>query len=301
MISAAARAILMDCVYLGVPPTSPALMRHYSGVPRHGKDFMQKKTRELKDAGFVKEKKILIGNRIQTICTVTDVGVSYLLELGFPAPQAVVTEAGFSAPLTQQSEQSSNMLDNSLYSKKLLTDEVLEEYLVVEVEVNEVAGWGGMFDSTASDELLAEREANERRKREEYRQQKAEKQKTKLAGRNNVPVSRWSPGDIAHELTYRIGMHWHIAPWQVGMEKFIKALGSNRMKYETNGDIEFKMLELFLEATEFEKFNSADHLCWRFISQFPDLSNKAKAMVRTSDELEEATTQAKKSQEWLYE
>jgi hypothetical protein len=85
------------------------------------------------------------------------------------------------------------------------------------------------------------------------------------------------------------------------MKRLNAAFNQQRMKHDTNGEIEVKILDLFFATTDFEKYNDPDILWKMLANRWGEFANQAKAMVRTEDEVETAKAQASKSQEWLYE
>jgi hypothetical protein len=195
---------------------------------------------------------------------------------------------------------SSNIAKDS----KKITGETREEYKTINMEVDDLAGWNGLFDSTAADEKLLDRAEAQRRKKEEYTAKKEElreKRKNGKFGRFQVSPALWTSGDIAYEFADRLQKYWHIAPWEVKSSRFIPALGGNRLRYNTDGEREYKMLDLFFSSMDFQKYDSAEHLCWLFIKRFGEFALQAKSMVRSDEEIDEASEQAAKSQEWLYE
>ena len=74
-----------------------------------------------------------------------------------------------------------------------------------------------------------------------------------------------------------------------------------RNRLDTNGEIEFEMINLFCDAINFQDYSSAEHLWRLFVKRADEFALKARGMVVSEEELEEATSQARKSQEWLYE
>jgi len=295
MISVEAVGVLSVCVYQDIPPTSPALVERFRGVKRQGPDYFQRILRELRQAGFVGLKKEVIGNDIRTACWVTDEGKQYLLELDFPAPQSEITETGISTPLLQQNELINTNSIASLTSK---------EYTWEDPRVNESeepkVGYD-FFEKTSSDERLEEIAKDQERRNKKYQEAKEEKQSKRLVGRNNKPQLAWTPSDTCYEFADRLLQHWHIKPWVLKETKFIVALADHRRRYDTNGEIEVKMMDLFFSTFDFQTQNDPEYLSRIFLNMFPRLAEQSKGMVRTDEELEDAQEQARKSQEWLYE
>jgi hypothetical protein len=298
-LSPRAEAALMRCVYLGTKPTVEALRDAYKGT---GRDMWLTVLKELRTAGYVEDKTYRIGQRFETVVWVTEAGIDYLKGSGFPTLQPVSVEVGFSDPLFSTDKLHSPYSKASLTSKELGEDPHEEEFVKVNVEVDDMSSWGGMFESTASDdERLEERARAQREKKAEYQEAKTKKHSDKIIYRHNVPKVNWSSSDISYEFIHRVGMTWGLPAWQPNMKRLNSAFHTQRMKHETNGEIEDKMLDLFFSATNFEKYNDPDVLWKMLASRWGEFANQAKAMVRTDEEVDAAKAQAQKSQEWLYE
>lgn len=300
-LSARATGLLVHCVYTGTNPTVASL----SVAFKEGKEAIRSALNELVNEGLLDRKEWRVGNRILTQCSMTEAAFDYVKLAGYWVPEKLTQErswrvSGELFPLNELTNTSSNIARDSIK----ITGEAREEFKTINVEVEDVAGWGGMFDSTSSDELLQDRAEAQAKKKAEYvakKQELQEKRKTGKFGRFQVSVENWTSGDIGYEFADRLQAYWHIAPWEVKSSRFIPALGNNRMRYDTNGEIEYKMLDLFFSAMDFQKYDNAEQLCWLFIKRFGEFANQARGMVRTDEQLEEASAQAAKSQEWLYE
>lgn len=297
-LSPRAEAALLRCAYLGTKPTVEALRKAYRGT---GRDMWLKVLRELKTAGYVAEKTYRVGQRFETVVWVTELGFDYLRGSGFPTLQQPTVEVGFSDPLSQQSEQNSPYKLSNLTSKELWETHKEEEFIKVNVEVNDMSSWGGMFESTQSDDQLEERTRAQRERRAEYQQAKEEKHAQKIVHRSQVHPSQWTSSDISYEFIHRTQMTWGMKVWTPNMRKLNGAFHTQRMKHDTNGEIELKMLDLFFSSMDFEKYNDPNILWKMFSSRWGEFANQVKAMVRTDEEVDLAKSQAKKSQEWLYE
>jgi hypothetical protein len=178
-----------------------------------------------------------------------------------------------------------------------------EEYRKVEVNLKdlEVEMPYEFFEPTATDEALEARQDALQKKKAEYRDAKAQVNKKRIVRRQDVPTALWTCSDVAYEFADRLGVHWNISPLAVMSTRFIPALSDKRSRFDTNGEIEVKMMDLFFSTVEFEKYTDAEPLWKMFVKQFEKYASQAKAMTRTDEDLEEASIQAKKSQEWLNE
>lgn len=145
-------------------------------------------------------------------------------------------------------------------------------------------GFDGFRDEAAEnkqiqDELVLQRE-KERIKREKYIKKQEIKNLTRMQRRELKERKDWTPTDSAFEFASRIYKIWHIKPWQVTQSKLGQAIAQNRMKYETNGELEFHMMNRFFELADIEKIISEiddANTIWKvFIYRFGNLASWAK-------------------------
>jgi hypothetical protein len=164
-----------------------------------------------------------------------------------------------------------------------------------------VSGWGGMFESSSSDELVDKRKDALKYKQEEYELAQKEKQKGKIMHRSLVEPSLWTVSDIKYEFADRISKHWNIRPWSVGSSRFGFALSNMRKRLNTNGEVELKMIDLFFDSIVMDRYDDAEVLWKLFISRADELASHSRTMVRTEEQVEAANADAKNTQGWLYE
>jgi len=302
MTSARATGVLVSCVYLGIKPTVEAVQDHFKDGGRH---MYLSALKELEILGFISRKKIRIGSDLRTECAVTESAILYLVGSGFPIPENLTTVAdsgvGLSDLLFKQNKLNGyNTL--KLESKEYSEDEKPDyQNVYLNLKEKETEMPYEFFQSTVTDDDLGERESTLKRAKERYAAQNVEKQKKGIIHRDSMPKHLWTCSDVAYEFAYRVEFHWNIPPWSVKATDFIKAIGGMRKRLDTDGEVEYEMINLFCEAIEWEKYNSGEHLWKLFIKRADEFANKARATLRSDEELEEAVSQAKKSQEWLYE
>lgn len=299
MTSARATGVLVACVYLGIKPTVEAVQSHFKHGGRH---MYLSALKELEDLGFLSRKKIRIGNDLRTECVITESALVYLVGSGFPTPEnlSVYVDAGvgFSDFLFRQTQLVGNNNNYKLNSNTYSDETYQSVYVNVDAEDDMPYEF---FESSVTDDHLAERAEELKKSKERHQQKQKEKQQKKIIRRQDVPRALWTCSDIAYEFAYRLEFHWHIPPWSVRSTDFVKALGGMRNRLGTNGEIEFEMINLFCEAINFQNYKSAEHLWRLFIKRADEFASKARGMVVSEEEKEEAQSQAKKSQEWLYE
>lgn len=317
-MSARALGALYACVLFDVNPTSNGLREHFRAGGRHVWDTC---TAELVQAGFLERKTYPVGNRLQTECRITQAGRDYILaplvskiqtpeELTWsenPTTGGWSVGVGKSNTLFRQSQLDS--LDTSYkLESKIWSDEVRQEYQTINVQIDDKTKDENMpydfFESNVTSDHVAEREADLQKAKAKHdvrKREAQEKKAQKIIHRQDMHKSLWTCADIAYEFSYRLEFYWNIPPWSIKSTKFIQAIGANRSRLELNGEIEFSMLDMFFDSVNFEKYTSAEPVWRLFIARGDELAAKAKGMVRTEEDLEEAVSQAKKSQEWLYE
>jgi hypothetical protein len=300
MTSARATGVLVACVYQGVKPTVEAVQSHFGQGGRH---MYLSALKELEDLGFLCRKKMRIGNDLRTECVITEQALVYLVGSGFPTPENlsvyVATGVGFSDLLFRQKQLGSSNSQYKLNSKTYSDESYQSVYVNVEAKEDEMPY--EFFESSVTDDHLQERAEDLKKSRERYQEKQKEKRERKIILRQDVPKAMWTCSDIAYEFAYRLEFHWHIPPWSVRSTDFVKALGGMRNRLGTNGEIEFEMINLFCDAINFQDYKNAEHLWRLFVKRADEFASKARGMVVSEEELEEATSQARKSQEWLYE
>jgi hypothetical protein len=153
------------------------------------------------------------------------------------------------------------------------------------------SGFDGMRDEAAEnkeiqDELILQRE-KEKIKREKYIEKQEIKNMTRMQRREYKDRKDWTPTDSAFEFASRVYKSWHIKPWQVTQSKLIQAIAQNRRKYETNGELEFHMMDRFFKLADIEKIISeiddANTMWQMYIYRFGNLAHWAKYFAPSSE------------------
>jgi hypothetical protein len=146
------------------------------------------------------------------------------------------------------------------------------------------SGFDGIRDEVAEntqtqDELILQRE-KEKIKREKYVEKQEVKHMTRMQRREHKERKDWTPTDSAFEFASRIYEIWNIKPWQVTQSKLVQAIAQNRRKYETNGELEFQMMNRFFELADIEeiisKIDDANTMWQMYIYRFANLASWAK-------------------------
>jgi len=133
-------------------------------------------------------------------------------------------------------------------------------------------------------------------KRTEYEEKKQKVRKRKFEARQGKPREQWTATDVSFEFADRLQEIWQIKPWKVTQSKFTPALKQARDTYETNGEMEVRMIEHFLSTYEASPHTDANVVWKQFIVRFSALAKWAHlTRPKTKEEWEEIKKQAEES------
>lgn len=288
MIPLRALGLLMDMATCNENPTLKNIRSRY-GV---GRDAVQKDLKFLRDNGYVTLEKGLVNSRIISYYKVTDDG----LRAAFLPLMESLRFEGNSRVFRLLFEQSGQTNHSLLYAFKVIKS-------LSRGETEETMPYE-FFEKASSedDEVKAEREKylarKQKEKREAYQKKEAEKRdKRRMVRREETPKAVWRPLDIAREFADRLDEYWHINPLNVVESRFVPALVQARLKHDTNGEIEYLMIGLFFEAMDFQKYNDAERVWKTFIARFNEFAVKARSMLVSEEQVEQAKSQSDKSWE----
>ena len=96
----------------------------------------------------------------------------------------------------------------------------------------------------------------------------------------------WTPTDISFEFSDRVNSFWHIPPWRVTQTRFRMILADMRRRHDTNGFIEYSMIDIFFETEPILEFKNADYVMMRFFYRFPMLLSNVRERGLDLNELE---------------
>jgi DNA-binding MarR family transcriptional regulator len=269
MISAKALGVLTEAASGLVPITAEDMAKHF----KCGRSSMLAALKELRDIGYIETTTAHIDGRFVTYSKVTESGYKSL-------------ETRLLSTLAMQNSNNS-VLANSLVCKPGTPTESVEEFNKLEIEV-ESMGYD-FFEKTSSmdkDEMVAERRKADAKKKADYEQDKENKRKARLT-RHHTAQEDWTPTDVGYEFADRIFKVWHIKPWSVTNSQFIPALATQRKKHDTNGAVEIRIMDMFFESIDFEKYDDAEKLWKLFIYKFPSYVLQAKTSMIPAQESEE--------------
>ena len=267
MVSAKAFGFLVAIYQNHLNISAESLMTHF-GV---GRRSALSGLKELREAGFIVTKKQRINNRVMTISLVT--------ELGERALYGVVTSHFVESHNVTSVNRTEQIKQNKTYSTVISRENTLTEsrdYKIYEVEVSEMSGWGGIFESSEND----------------YEADQKEKVLARKKHRSEKPKEKWTVPDVCFEFSSRIQDYFHIAPWNVVQSRFSGAMASARKQHGTNGAVEVLAMDLFFKQAEIEKYNDAEAIWKMFIHRFPSLIAQAK-ITQYDSEADEVAQKAR--------
>jgi hypothetical protein len=299
MISAKALGVLCHLVYTGTKPTVSALQSSLEG----GRDLFLSALKELVEEGLVERNNIHINGGLRQECKLTDMAELYLQGLGYPTPQTA-TWSRESRPIDLQNQLINPNNITSITSKEVAREDPREEFTTTYMPMEDNVPYDFFKNGEPTDDYTQESLED----RLKFRQKKMDEGKTeftstrskKFGTRHNLAIDQWGSNEIAYEFMERLTKYFHIKN-NIAIQRITGAFASMRKAQDTNGTVDYKMLDLFFEVTKFDKIDDGNH-AWRlFMTRAPELAVQAKRMIQTPEEKETAATQAAKSQEWLSE
>ena len=300
MISTKALGVLCHLVYTGTKPTVSALQASLEG----GRDLFLSALKELVEEGLVERNNIHINGGLRQECRLTDMAVLYLQGLGYPTPQTA-TWGRESRPIDLQNQLINPNNITSITSKEVTRENPRNENKTFNISVEEKEMPYEFFKANESDDEYTQEAKEERRKLRDAKMEDSQTKfvstkRAKLGSRHSITIDKWGSNEVAYEFMERLTRYFHIKN-NITIRRITGAFAKMRMVHQTNGEIEYKMLDLFFETTKFEKYDDGEHMWKLFITRSPELAVQAKRMVQTAEEKEIAVNQAAKSQEWLSE
>lgn len=145
------------------------------------------------------------------------------------------------------------------------------------------------------------REKHRAKKHEEKIKQHERITEERMLRRDESNRVNWTPTDMAFEFGHRMKLLWRVAPWEVTRSRFRFALDSKRSEYNTTGDIECQMMDIFFDKLKHDtKLNDPEIIWKKFIVEFGSLLIQVKRQSATPEQLEEERERSKKSRSKLY-
>lgn len=271
MITARALGIYMYLYSTGANIASESLSR----VFKEGERAIGTALKELRDLGMIETKRVRIGGRIMT--------TSVLVEPDYWTAETAV--------LLKQSLQNSRLIliANSINKLTEYTNGVREEYKN-KMEI----GAEGMTDHFPDyDDLENYKQRAKKKKQEEYEAERKSNMDKRMTVRDPLNKAAWTPTDTTYEFAYRVHNMFHVKPWQVGNSRFRMALATFRKTYDTDGEIECVLMDMFFSSIAEDKSLNDPEKIWRmFIKKAPSMVQEARMRLVTDDDIVTAKVNA---------
>jgi hypothetical protein len=162
-------------------------------------------------------------------------------------------------------------------------------------------GYEGMdnnqYDTVVEEEKIGlETSQRNLEKRKEVELEIARKKARKRAFKRRVNKEKidWTPTDVSHEFAEILLEAWHVTPWEVSKSKLAPAIAKARKKFETNGEIEVKMIARFFEEVKTSHIHDAEVIWKMFIYRFSELANYVMLREPKFGQIENANYEADK-------
>ena len=144
--------------------------------------------------------------------------------------------------------------------------------------------------------LQKKREMKHQEKMEQHERIRGERMKR----REDSNRVNWSPTDVAFEFGHRMQLLWHVAPWQVTRSRFRFALDKKRSEYNTTGDLECQMMDIFFDRIKHDTRINDPEIIWKkFIVDFGSLFLQVTRQSATPEQLETERERSQKSRSKL--
>ena len=144
--------------------------------------------------------------------------------------------------------------------------------------------------------LQKKREMKHQEKMEQHERIRGERMKR----REDSNRVNWSPTDVAFEFGHRMQLLWHVAPWQVTRSRFRFALDKKRSEYNTTGDLECQMMDIFFDRIKHDtKINDPEIIWKKFIVDFGSLFLQVTRQSATPEQIDIDRERSRKSRSKL--
>ena len=280
-ISARAVGLLILIITQDFHISGEALAQHV----KEGEKAIQSSLRELRAYGYLELKKTRAQGRVFSSTQVTDRGYQFFIQL---FTVSLMNDHWFNVLIKP---------DNAKELHKFVRLKRVPSPSLVVVSPK------GFSDPLLDSSLEPEEESSshpspaiEGAKQVKFEEGKQKVRKRKFEARQGKPMELWTATDVSFEFADRLQEIWQIKPWRVTKSKFTPALSQARKTYETNGEMEVRMIERFLSNYHANPHTDANIVWKQFIAQYSSLAKWAySTRPKTADEMEEIRKQAEES------
>ena len=290
MISARALGILLEIASTGLQGGADTLSLHF----KEGRDACQAALTELRKEGLIETKTNKFSGGFSRSIEVTELGFTFL-----ESRISITLKSRTSILL---SEPNSILSTNSLLANniKRIPDGVGdEEFYKVDFKTGGNMDFLGQMDLDPDDREEQLRKERERRK-QDYQEAKQQKHDAVVHAAQTRPQQLWSITQSASEFIKRLEDMWHVKPWTVSQAPFRSSFANARKAYDTDGEVEFLMMDLYFKQIAHETaIDNPEHIWRRFIQQFGALAIETKRSMVTDEDIETEKIKAAKSWEGI--
>jgi len=280
--------------------------------PGHGRDYWLGALSELEDLGFLERKKYKAGSNKQWnhYENITELGHLYLKEW-LPSSAKPCTENPTFIPLAEVGKpvllNSENQLiitnNNIATSKEVREENLAKESWTLNMEVDNVPY--SFFESSGSGDDYTEEVKQERLKARERKVSEGQTtfsstRRTRMGSRHDLPQDKWGSNEVAFEFMDRVSNYFNIKH-NITIRQITGAFATMRKMQKTTALEELRMMDLFFETTKIDTYDSGEALWKMFIYRASELVVQVRRTMGTQEEKQQASAEAAKSQEWLYE
>lgn len=237
--------------------------------------------KELVDLGFLTLKTVKIDSRLESY---------YVVHL---VPKDTRTWGETGQPFLW------NMLNtiNNTYTKAVFTNNIRTKAFSDENEKEEEVGYKFFEKSGTSDSEIYEasieevKEENRKQSKKEYQAAKKARKQLKFVENDKKPVEKWNHKNTAFEFEKRTQALWNTGPI-TNKTEMVKAFGNRRNTVQTNGLIEYEMMNIFFASLTDLTNKTSDDLWHYFVSQWGALAQRAKLNISSPEDLQKAQEQS---------
>jgi hypothetical protein len=264
---------------------------------------------ELRDKSYIVTTKERIGNKIITVSRLTEKANRCF----FGSVTSQVVESHNVTPVTSN-EHISSTSSTTVISKNTISTKSRVDLETEEFEVKDMSGWGGLFSPSSGpdqdlvneinkhkENIKSEREELQRKAKEAWQNTKSELNVGRRLTRQEKPRNEWKIPDVCYEFADRIDQYFHIAPWKVNQSQFSGALGGLRKRFDTNGEVEVAVMDLFFKQININEYKDAEVLWRLYISRFGSLVGQVVMSLPTEESKEVARKARDKARKALKE
>lgn len=152
----------------------------------------------------------------------------------------------------------------------------------------------GQMD-TDHEEIARLKREDKKQRQEQYREMKNSQAKAKINNLANLQPADWTVDNAVYEFARRM-VRWDIPPWEGSRRRFAGAYSQAQKVYQTNGEIEAKMMDLFFARIDHEGGLKDPDMIWKmFIKSFGNLYHEVTLSMVSQDTI--AADKAKAAKE----